>query len=281
MIRLPSYKRILWEGGFKFLLIKQWILHHERVSLLDLLEFISSSRSKRGKSFINAIEENGKYLKVYFKAIKRPLYVPSSLMIEDLYFITDELFNKKHWHYYEIPETRVKEDDIVVDCGAAEGLFSFKVKCRKAYLIEPLPIFIDSLKKTFKRGVTVLPYAVGEKEKEAFLVENGVGSTITFNPNKHESNVIPLKITTIDKLFKNIKYTYLKADLEGSDFDMLLGAQETIKKYKPKIAITLYHRPEHPKQIYNLLKKIVPEYKFKIKGIDKQFGNPVMLHAWI
>jgi len=48
-------------------------------------------------------------------------------------------------------QTTVTEEDIVVDCGAAEGLFGFLVidRCEKLLLIEPLPVFLQDNGKNF------------------------------------------------------------------------------------------------------------------------------------
>jgi hypothetical protein len=32
-------------------------------------------------------------------------------------------------------------------------------------------------------------------------------------------------------------------DVEGTELDVLKGAADTIKKYRPKLAISIYHRP--------------------------------------
>ncbi|OGE45041.1 hypothetical protein A3B39_05450 [Candidatus Daviesbacteria bacterium RIFCSPLOWO2_01_FULL_37_10] len=97
------------------------------------------------------------------------------------------------------------------------------------------------------------------------------------------SNTIsPVDIKTIDQLFfeKNIKITYLKADLEGYEMQMLKGASKTIKKFKPKIAITTYHKKNDHIYICNFLKKLNPSYHFYLRGVDRRHGNPIMLHAW-
>ena len=92
-----------------------------------------------------------------------------------------------------------------------------------------------------------------------------------------------MKVTTIDNLFykKKIPLSYLKADLEGYEIKMLIGAYQTIKKYKPKIAITTYHEKEHASWIANYLRQIDPQYRVKCVGLENKWGVPVMLHAWV
>ena len=51
-------------------------------------------------------------------------------------------------------------------------------------------------------------------------------------------------------------------DIEGAELDALKGAKETVIKYKPKLAICLYHQNCDFYNIPLYLKSIVPEYKF-------------------
>ena len=62
---------------------------------------------------------------------------------------------------------------------------------------------------------------------------------------------------------------------------MLAGAERTIARDCPKIAITTYHRAEHAREIEAFLHRVEPRYRVRTKGIDAGTGSPVMLHAWI
>jgi 16S rRNA A1518/A1519 N6-dimethyltransferase RsmA/KsgA/DIM1 with predicted DNA glycosylase/AP lyase activity len=85
------------------------------------------------------------------------------LPLRSIYQFIAEEYDMKHWHYYEVPETKIESNDIVVDCGAGEGLFSLKVSniAKKVYAVEPLPSFIESLYYTFKQheNVDIIPFA--------------------------------------------------------------------------------------------------------------------------
>ena len=89
------------------------------------------------------------------------------------------------------------------------------------------------------------------------------------------------KMETIDSLLANEPViTYLKADIEGFELEMLKGAEKIIKKHKPKIAITCYHPENDSNKIIALLKEYVPEYNFYKKGVFHEEGRPVMIHLW-
>jgi len=253
------------------------------VRFFDLLKFFfDKSYAAKAKKKIAKILKSDEFYEVYFKGINDPLYFPSNFDFKSFEMVIVESFYPDNWHYYELPQTKVGLDDIVVDCGAAEGLFSFLVfkRCKKVYLIEPHPIFIRSLQKTFEKtnNVELLQYALSEDESIAHLMNNGISSTIS-----NKITDINVRVTTIDKLFfeRNIPVSYLKIDLEGYDYSAIVGAEKLIKQNKPKIAITTYHQIEHARKISSFLKMIDPSYKIYIKGIHQETGSPIMLHAWI
>ena len=267
----------------RFNLLKYWLKGRRNgVGFFELFKkIIAPVSSMKAKPFINKVREEGDYYIVHFKKFVRPLFIPKSFGLASLYQVISEIFKGDDWHYYEIPETEIRKDDIVVDCGAAEGLFSLSIvgRCQRVYAIEPLPEYVWALEKTFENmsNVEIIPVALGAQKGRVFMMNDGIRTEIS----ETETNIsVPLE--TIDELFfkQNKAITYLKADLEGYELEMLAGAKETIKANRPRIAITTYHKAEHAAQIERFLKLIHPDYNIKTKGIEERSGAPVMLHAW-
>lgn len=262
--------------------VKHWLLTSRNdVGVRELLKnALDVKCDVKARPFITKVEKDGEFFIVYLKGFDRPLYYPRKMDFQSVNQVITESFYPDQWHFYEIPETKVGADDVVVDCGAAEGLFSLMVanRCKHVYAVEPLPAFVKALNLTLAHfnNVTVIPSGLSERPGKAYMDDNNISSAVSDTGNTEVS------LETIDNLFvgRGIDIDYLKADLEGYEMNMLKGATETIRKCKPKIAITTYHVAEHAEQIKAFLEGVNPNYKFKVKGIEERAGAPVMLHAW-
>jgi hypothetical protein len=60
----------------------------------------------------------------------------------------------------------------------------------------------------------------------------------------------------------SVKPDFIKMDIEGAEPDAIQGASEVIRAYRPRLAICLYHRLSDMWVIPNMLKTLVPEYRF-------------------
>ncbi len=65
-----------------------------------------------------------------------------------------------------------------------------------------------------------------------------------------------IQCVSLDQALIQFQPNLIKMDIEGSEYEALLGAQMTIERYRPGLAICLYHRPQHLWQIPLLIKKI-------------------------
>jgi FkbM family methyltransferase len=249
---------------------------------MNYLRGLSRVQRRLGQRLIESIADDGKqYLAIQVKGCRGTLYFPRNVPVGALLITLPEQLYSWHWHYYQIPQTRVHPDDTVFDCGSAEGAFAFvnqHLGCR-IHAFEPLPAFVDGLKRTFAENpkVEVVSAALAEKPGLAYLHEEGMSSFLTAEKTGKQ-----VAVESIDHYCfeRHIPLSYLKADLEGFEMSMLRGAAESIRTYKPRIAITTYHKPEDPVEISRWLKKIHPGYRMLLKGVNRTHGNPVMLHAW-
>lgn len=106
---------------------------------------------------------------------------------------------------------------------------------------------------------TIINKAISNKSG-VINFSSSAGRNSSVNANGKET-----ECTCVDDICKNIPITYLKADIEGEEINMLYGAEKTIKRFKPKLNIALYHRSSDIFEIPILVNKLNPDYKLEIR----------------
>ncbi len=174
--------------------------------------------------------------------------------------------------YFDPKIFKFREAEIFVDLGAHTGdtieLFIKRVnnKYKQIYAFEPSRTIYTVLEnyvarihasniKLFNMGTWYEKASLSFTTNENHLASSGV--------RKNGKEII--KVDKLDNLFKERPVTFIKMDIEGSEKETLLGASEIIKKYRPKLAISVYHKPEDIFEIPFFIKKLVPDYKLYLR----------------
>ncbi|MFI3177669.1 MAG: FkbM family methyltransferase [Eubacteriales bacterium] len=171
---------------------------------------------------------------------------------------------------YFDPVINFHEKEIFVDVGALDGMTSvhFAQKCNGQY--EKIYLFEAESNKRKEIETTIKTYELHNTELHmkglwncqdtlSFEGDLGGGSTIS------EGGQMTIEVDTLDNLLEGRAITFLKMDIEGAEIGALEGAKDTIQNYKPKLAISIYHKPEDLIEIPMYLKELVPEYRFYIR----------------
>ena len=75
------------------------------------------------------------------------------------------------------------------------------------------------------------------------------------------------------------KVDLIKMDIEGAERLALQGAVQTIQRWKPKLAIPIYHREDDYLIISELISKILPSYKMYMAHHSPHFSETVLYCA--
>jgi FkbM family methyltransferase len=158
---------------------------------------------------------------------------------------------------YDGDDVAVKPGDVVLDCGANVGVFTRTALNRGASLvvsIEPAPATVECLRRNFKSEiaagrVVVVPKGVWDHTDTLELSEGDDGNTTgdSFVFGKDAKHKVKVPLTTIDILATELKLPhvdFIKMDIEGAEKPALRGATETIRKYRPRMAIASEHLPD-------------------------------------
>ena len=175
-------------------------------------------------------------------------------------------------------------DGVFVDCGAfvgdtVENIIKYSMATfREICAFEPTERAFQALRKrgafltdiwALTKGQIVYEQkGVGAKRGVLAFRENTADLPTTSLSNECSTAGDTVEVITLDEYFaqreaRNV--AFIKADIEGSEWDMLHGAAETIRRCKPLLAICLYHNIYDLYRIPLYLKELVPEYQFHIR----------------
>jgi len=163
-------------------------------------------------------------------------------------------------------DVTVKENDIVIDAGAWIGDFSAyaSAKGAKVYAFEPSVETLVYLKQTQKlnSNIQIVEKGLGDKSDIYHLSHNNINSganKITDGDNYSEK----IEVTTIDEFVAENeldRIDFIKADIEGFERNMLMGAKETLRRFSPKLAICTYHLLDDPEVLSKIILEANPNY---------------------
>lgn len=182
--------------------------------------------------------------------------------------------------YWYDKKTKLKENELTIcDCGAFTGdtiddwIKNYEKQIKQIYAFEPDPATFTILEKnTVNKPVKCFPFGLGnENTTLTFAAGNGTASHVS------EKGSTIIKICRMDDLdIPVIGKLCIKMDIEGSELSLLEGAKETIKKYKPNLAICVYHKLNDIWRLPQYIKSLVPEYNCVLRN-----GNHMVCYATI
>ena len=182
-----------------------------------------------------------------------------------------DFFAPHKYQYFDGDIISFNEKEVFLDCGSfdfgnSKFLLSRCDTVNAIYAFEP--IVSDLLKNEIKtchfNGVHLFEAAVWNENGETNFIVAGGGST-EGSYVASNGNVMVKTVKLDDVINIDDKVTFIKMDIEGSELMALKGAERIITRDKPKLAISIYHKPEDLTEIPLLIKSMVPEYKLYVR----------------
>jgi FkbM family methyltransferase len=199
--------------------------------------------------------------------------------------------------YFGLPEFAGNFDETFVDAGAFVGdtverfIWENLGTFRHIYAFEPGYKQFVAMQKRLNRLVQEWAFS----PDNVTLVKAGLSSSsgrmnCTFvddAPLRHGLDGFNNQINSADERYSSTvcaldnyldgkPVSFIKADVEGMEMALLKGSQKTIRRYKPKMALCVYHYPSDLYEIAEYVRNLVPEYQFRLRQHAPIFGDFVL-----
>ena len=175
------------------------------------------------------------------------------------------------------------DNEIFIDAGALDGTTSIEFakwagNYEEIYVLEPNPksyeVCLRNLQNMNLKNYQMVPKGAWSREEILnFHSPDGVhqgGARIVNNETG-----VTVSVDSIDNIC-NERATFIKMDIEGSEYQALIGASETIKKCRPRMAISAYHKPEDILTLPSLINHIRDDYRFTLRQYSSNMYGLVL-----
>lgn len=146
---------------------------------------------------------------------------------------------------------------------------------KKVYAFEPDKLNYEVCKNNTIRynipNVELINRGLWDETKVLSFYETGDGiSSISVQGN------CEIEVSSLDEVLKGEKITFIKFDIEGAELEALKGASSSIKKWKPKLAISVYHKTEDIIEIPKLIKYLNEDYRLYLRHYSGDTSETVL-----
>jgi len=184
--------------------------------------------------------------------------------------------------YFNQDILALSDNEVFIDLGAYKGdtiesfISQVKGKYKKIIAFEPDQESMLSLNRYIleKNINNVIVYKLASWNKKEILKFREEGSFISQISDMGTSSTNANSLDNV--LFDAVPATFIKMDIEGAECKTIEGAENIIKKYRPKLAICVYHRADDIFEIPLAIKKLVPEYKLYLRQHSNSFLDTVL-----
>lgn len=152
---------------------------------------------------------------------------------------------------------------------------------KKVVIFEPDDLNIKKVKRNIKenKGILIVHKGVWNKTmKLPFKSAGNEASKVVDQANwmEAQSDVKTISVVAMDDMQECQDATFIKMDLEGAEMQALQGAENIIKRNKPKLAVCIYHSDQDMLEIIRYIHKIVPEYSLYVRQYSNGIGETVL-----
>ncbi len=181
-----------------------------------------------------------------------------------------EFYLFRRQYFFERKGLRIQPEvgDYVIDGGACTGdsalVFAKAVgPTGNVYAFDPvvehLRLIQYNVEQACVSNIQPMPFGLADEDNEYGPISIG-----RIGPDFNVSG-LPVPLRSLDQLVQDgliPRVDFIKLDVEGSEASALSGALDTIERMRPKLAVSLYHKPDDLFSLVLFLHERFPFYEF-------------------
>ena len=184
----------------------------------------------------------------------------------------------QYFDYFE-----ANENEVFVDCGCFDGstCYNFAGWCGHKgfdhiYSFEADPKNYERSKKILEPlgKCDLYPFGTADVSKKVYFAADAFETSCIISKEEAEKRnfegVMEIETKALDDVLEGKRVTFIKMDIEGAEYEALLGARKLIMENRPRMAISVYHKFEDFVTLADLVLKMHPDYRIALRhyGFD-------------
>lgn len=182
--------------------------------------------------------------------------------------------------YFLKKKIKFQYNSYAVDAGAYMGEISKKINKiykTKVLAFEPNKENFKILNKKKSKNIQCFNLALSKKNTFLELTNSKDSSNVLGFKSKEKDMKTKVKAVKLDK-FLNYNIQFLKIDVEGAEIQLLEGAKKVLKKFKPNLVISVYHKHNDILEIYRQIEslRVFKKHKLHFKHYGKNYTDTIL-----
>ncbi|MBP7508032.1 MAG: FkbM family methyltransferase [Prolixibacteraceae bacterium] len=166
--------------------------------------------------------------------------------------------------------------EIFIDVGCYDGFTALEFIKRypdyeAIHVFEPEPMNMAYVKKCLQEYPRIFYHDIGLSNQAQILRFKSQGSSSCAT---NDGDIL-IKVDRLDDILTS-PITYIKMDIEGGEIMALEGAKQSIVKYHPHLAISVYHRVDDLWHIPQLILSFWDDYRIFLRHYTEGVTETVM-----
>lgn len=197
-----------------------------------------------------------------------------------------DVHGRENVYYFTNDLIELGTDEVLLDGGAFDGdsVQAFAEACTLAgkpyeriHCFEPDPTNYAKLRRNTGgyRAINYTTDAMWDR-RETLRFMSAEQCSIPEGAAIAPDGDITVSTISIDEYLQGRRCSFIKMDIQGAELEALRGARETLLKYKPKLAISAYHKRKDIYEIPYLIRQIRPDYQMHLRHLGSFLYDTVL-----